>query len=148
MNSNCIPYFKLIVAMLIVGSSVVAGKAMVGTLPVMLASCLRFAIAAPVLTFLLYCQEGTLKLPCRSHFLPLFLQSLTGVFGFSICLLYGLKYSSAMEAGLITGTLPAVTALLAMILLKDKLNGWQVLGIFFTILGVSMLNVGGEGIGS
>lgn len=148
MNSNFIPYTKLIIAMFIVGSSVVAGKAIVATLPVMLASCLRFAIASPVLVFLLYCQEGTVKLPCRSHFFPLFLQSLTGVFLFSICLLYGLKHSSAIEAGLITGTLPAVTALLAMILLKDTLNRWQILGIIFTIVGISMINMVGKAIPS
>jgi drug/metabolite transporter (DMT)-like permease len=145
MNSNLISYFKLIMAMFIVGSSVVAGKAMVATLPVMLASCLRFAIAAPVLAFLLYCKKGALILPSRSHIFPLFLQSLTGVFLFSICLLYGLKNSSAMQAGLITGTLPAVTAFLAMIFLKEKLNRWQVLGMLFTISGVSMFNMVGKG---
>ncbi len=144
MGSRVISYFQLALAMSIVGSSVVAGKLMIATLPVMLSSCLRFAIASPVLILLMYYREGFPTLPNRKELLILFLQALTGVFGFSIFLLNGLQHTNAIEAGLVTGTLPAVTAALAMILLNDKLNTWQFLGIGLTAIGACMLNTVGQ----
>ena len=140
MGSRVIPYFQLALAMIIVGSSVVAGKLITASLPVMLSSCLRFAIAAPGLVLLLLCREGRPKLPSPTDLFTLFLQALCGVFLFSVFLLYGLQHTGAIEAGLITGTLPAVTALLAVLLLRERLNGWQWAGVGSAVLGAVLLN--------
>lgn len=133
-------YFQLALAMSIVGSAVVAGKIMTIHLPIMLSSCLRFAIACPILILWLSYQEKSFKIPARLDMLTLFLQALTGVFLFSIFLLFGLQHIGAIEAGLITGTLPAVTALLAVIMLREKLSIRQVLGILCTVIGATLLN--------
>jgi|GEM_PF-3132127 len=47
-------YISLVLAMAIVGSSVVVGKLMVKTIPVFLSSGIRFFIAAAVLMILLF----------------------------------------------------------------------------------------------
>ena len=141
MGSRFMPYLQLALAMIIVGSSVVAGKMIAASLPVMLSSCLRFAIAAPVLMLVLLLREGRPKLPTRADMLTLFLQALCGVFLFSVFLLYGVQYTGAIEAGLITGTLPAVTAVLAVVLLRERLNAWQSAGIACAVLGAVLLNI-------
>ena len=98
MGSRFMPYLQLALAMTIVGSSVVAAKMIAASLPVMLSSCLRFAIAAPVLMLVLLLREGRPKLPARVDLLSLFLQALCGVFLFSVFLLYGVQYTGAIEA--------------------------------------------------
>lgn len=140
MGSRFISYGQLALAMIIVGSSVVAGKMITASLPIMLSSCIRFAIAAPVLILLLLWREGRPKLPARADLFILFLQALCGVFLFSVFLLYGLRYTGAIEAGLITGTLPAVTALLAVLVLRERLNAWQCAGVGCAVLGAVLLN--------
>lgn len=141
MGSRLVPYMQLTLAMAIVGSSVVAGKMMTASLPVMLSSFLRFAIASPVLIALLWMHEGRPQLPGRVEIATLFLQALTGVFLFSVFLLYGVRYTSAIEAGLITGSLPAVTALLAALILRERLDRRQMLGVTSTVAGAILLNM-------
>ncbi len=141
MGSRFVPYLQLALAMAIVGSSVVAGKMITASLPVMLSSCIRFAIAAPVLIFVLLAREGRPKLPSRADIFTLLLQALCGVFLFSVFLLYGVQYTGAIEAGLITGTLPAVTSALAVLLLRERLNAWQCAGIGCAVLGAVLLNI-------
>lgn len=144
-NIQFAAYVQLFLAMAIVGSSVVAGKILTESLPVMLASTLRFAIASCVLMIFLFIKEKKISLPSKKELTILFFQTLTGVFFFSVFLLYGLKHTGAIEAGLITGTLPAVIATLAFFVLKDKLKLKQILGILITVFGSILLNIfGGE----
>lgn len=140
-GSPAVAFGQLGLAMAIVGSSVVAGKLVAASMPVMLASAMRFAIAAPILLAMLLWREGRITWPNRTDCLTLFLQALTGVFLFSVFLLFGLKTSGAVEAGLITGTLPAVTALLAVVLLRERPKAWQWVGIGFAVLGAALLHV-------
>ena len=145
MRSKLVPYLQLILAMTVVGSSVVAGKMMAASLPVMLSSFLRFAMASPVLFLLLYLREGRPRLPSRADLVTVFLQAFTGVFLFSIFLLFGVQRTGAIEAGLVTGTLPAVTAIRAALMLRERLSRRQMLGIAATVAGAMLLNVhGGE----
>lgn len=138
--SRFLPYLKLLLATSIIGSTVVAGKMISESLPIMLSSCLRFAIASPILLGALYFSEGGLKLPSHKTLTTLFFQAFSGVFLFSMLLLYGLQHTGAIEAGLILGTLPAVTAILAKIVLREKLTGLQKLGIICSVLGAAFLN--------
>lgn len=135
MSDKAIAYLQLTLAMIIVGSSVVVGKLIVVSVPVFLASGLRFGIASIVLVPLLIKLEGIPSL-CRKDLFILFLQALTGVFGFSICLLYGLKFTGAAESGIITSTTPAVIGLISFIFLKEKLGRNNILGIVLAVLGI------------
>lgn len=66
-------------------------------------------------------------------------QALFGVFLFRVFLLYGLSRTSAVEAGIITGATPAVTAALAMVLLKETINRRALLGILSTVGGILLI---------
>ncbi|KIL39964.1 hypothetical protein SD70_16365 [Gordoniibacillus kamchatkensis] len=66
-------------------------------------------------------------------------QALFGIFLFRMFLLYGLARTSAGEAGILTGATPAVTALLAMLLLKETMDRTALLGILSTAIGIILL---------
>ncbi|OIJ22409.1 EamA family transporter [Anaerobacillus alkalidiazotrophicus] len=141
-KKKVLPYFKVIAAMVIVGSSVVAGKILIQTMPIFLASELRFLVASLILVPLLIFKEGIPSLN-KKDIVILFFQSLTGVFLFSVFMLYGLKFTTALEAGIITSTLPAMVALLAFFIIKEKLTKNKIVGILTAILGVIILNFAG-----
>lgn len=134
-------YIELTLAMVIVGSSVVIGKLIIASFPVFLASALRFGIASVVLVPLLLAKEGKNVVIGKRDWFILFLQAFTGVFLFSIFLLYGLKFTSAAEAGIITSTTPAVVGVISFLFLKEKLTFNKVVGIALAVCGVLLINV-------
>lgn len=146
MPKRFLPYLNLTLAMVIVGSSVVAGKLMVAELPVFLASALRFVLALTILLPLVYMREGGLPSLSRRSWLTLGGQSLCGSFLFTVFLLYGLQYTGPSSAGILTATTPACMGIIAWLFLKDRPNGRTALGILLSVLGVITLNlVGSEG---
>lgn len=128
---------------MIVGSSVVAGKLVVQSFPVFLASGLRFFIASIILVPLLIKLEGIPSMSMNDFFI-IFLQSLSGVFLFSVFMLYGLKLTTAIEGGMITSTTPAVVGGLAFLLLKEKLTKNIGVGILLAVLGTLAINLSGS----
>ena len=144
MNTAALAYIQIGLAMVIVGSSVVFGKLITSSFPVFLASELRFIIATVILLPLLLIREKKIPTIKSKFILILFLQAFTGVFMFNIFMLYGLKYTTAIEAGIITSTLPAVIGLFSFILLKEKLTVKKGFGIAFAVLGVLCFNLIGS----
>ena len=69
----------------------------------------------------------------------LFIQAFFGMFLFRMFLLLGLLHTSAGEAGLLTGATPAITAILAALFLKEKINGWKAVGIICTVAGILLI---------
>jgi drug/metabolite transporter (DMT)-like permease len=128
--------------MCIVGSSVVAGKLIVQSFPVFLASELRFLVATIILVPILLKDEGMPSLR-KKDYLFLFLQALSGVFLFNILMLYGLTRTTATEAGLITSTIPACTGLLSFFFLKEKLTKNIIIGICLATIGTITINAPG-----
>ena len=139
-----VAYIELSLAMVIVGSSVVIGKLIIASFPVLLASALRFGIASIILVPLLLIREGKTVVIGRQDWFILFLQAFTGVFLFSIFLLYGLKFTSAAEAGIITSTTPAVVGIISFLFLKEKLTFNKIVGIALAVCGVLLINVLGR----
>lgn len=145
MNPSVMAYTKIAFAMAIVGSSVVFGKLITFKFPIFLASELRFIIASIILIPLLLRKEKQFPIIRFKDLSILFLQALTGVFLFNVFMLYGLKYTTAIEAGIITSTLPAVIGLVAFLFLKERMTIKKGLGIIFAVSGVFLINlVGGE----
>lgn len=131
---------KVIVAMSIVGSSVVAGKLVVQSFPIFLANELRFLVAAIILIPLWIKIEGFSTLN-RKELVAVFLQALLGVFLFNVLMLHGLSKTTAMEAGIITGTLPVCTAILSYFILKEKLTRNMGISILLAVVGAIFMNI-------
>jgi drug/metabolite transporter (DMT)-like permease len=66
----------------------------------------------------------------------LFLQALFGIFLFRVFLLLGLLHTTSVEAGILTGATPAITAVLSGLLLKEKMGPSKIIGILSTVAGV------------
>jgi drug/metabolite transporter (DMT)-like permease len=75
----------------------------------------------------------------RSDWKMLVLQAIFGIFLFRIFLLSGVGLTSTVEAGILTGTTPAITSVLAFFVLREMLSGWAALGIAGTVLGIALL---------
>ncbi|CAD6523671.1 hypothetical protein LMG28727_01905 [Paraburkholderia kirstenboschensis] len=129
----------LITSMLLVGSNVGIGKSIVEYVPVPLFALLRFVIAMAVLWPLL--RIAKLRRVKRDEWLNLFLQALFGTFGFTLLMLNGVQRTSAVAAGVITSTIPAVVALLSWLILKERPNGRALASIALAIAGVVVINL-------
>ncbi|KJR46282.1 Permease of the drug/metabolite transporter (DMT) superfamily [Desulfosporosinus sp. I2] len=72
-------------------------------------------------------------------FFFLSIQALCGMFLFRMFLLNGLMHTSAGEAGILTGATPAITALLAMSVLKEPASGKKLIGMLSTVGGILLI---------
>lgn len=137
---------QLALAMLLAGSSVVLTKIISGTLPPFLANVFVLLPAALVLLALCRWREGGVRVP-PGAWPPLLVQALCGVVLFRVFLFYGLPLTSAASAGILTSTVPAVTALLAWGVLRERPGARGVVGVLLTALGVLVLTVPGASAG-
>lgn len=110
--------------MALVGSYVALSKPLVAAMPVLVLAWLRFGIGGLAMLHWLRPAADEPPLQPATHKL-LFLESLLGNFLFSICMLYGVSMTSAVSAGVIMATIPAVVALLSWIFLKERIE-WRV----------------------
>ena len=101
-------YIWLAAGMALAGSSVVVGKIVIGVFPVFLSQTITLLISLVGIFPLAWLIEGNVfKIQFQKRdFLFLFLQALTGMFLFRVFLLYGLKFTSATEGGIITQQRP------------------------------------------
>ena len=129
----------LILSMLFVGSNVGIGKSIVVFVPVAILATLRFVIAIAVLWPLF--SPVKMRAVRRAEWLNLFLQAFFGTFMFTLLMLNGVQRTSAVAAGVITSTIPAVVAIFAWIFLKERPNGRALVSIALAIAGVVVINV-------
>lgn len=132
-------YIAMSIAMITVGSSIVVGKWVTLAFPVFLASLLRFGCASMLLIVILIIKEGLPQLTKREIML-LLLQALTGVFLFNICLMIGLKWTPAIESGIITSTTPIAISVLSVFLFKDRISIKSWIGVFFAVIGIALIH--------
>jgi drug/metabolite transporter (DMT)-like permease len=125
--------------MLLVGSNVGIGKSIVAFVPVLVFALLRFVIALAVLWPLL--KPSKMRGVKSGEWLNLFLQALFGTFGFTLLMLNGVARTSAVAAGVITSTIPAVVALFAWLFLHERPNTRACISIALAMLGIVAVNL-------
>ncbi len=140
--------FMLIGAMCLAGSSVVVGKILVSSVPVFLGAFCSLLVAFICMIPLMYGRITELRQLTLSHWKYLFLQGLCGIVLFRIFILYGLHSTGAVQAGIITGTTPAVLALLSLLLLGEAITRQTAAGIGFAVAGCIVINIFGRGSGA
>ncbi len=136
-----VPYLQLALAMCLVGANVAIGKIIVQTVPVFLFSDMRFVIASFILIPLVLLRSETKYVLHAREWTSLFFQSFFGVFLFSIFILYGLRSTSAISAGIITSTTPAFIALIALFLLRERVNFAMTISILLAVVGISLVSI-------
>lgn len=137
-------YALLAASTSLIGSYVGLSKLLVAAFPVFLLAGLRFGIAALLMLPWLQKPAHEAPLDARSRGL-LFMESFLGNFLFSICMLFGLRQSSAVVAGVILAGIPAAVALLSRAFLRERLSGRMLAGIACAVAGIALVALGREG---
>ena len=137
-TQRALAYLALAASMAIVGGYVGFSKALVIVFPVFLLAGLRFAIAAVAMAPWLRRPAGEAVLDPRGRRL-VFLESFFGNFLFSIFMLYGMRQSSALAAGVIMAALPAVVAILSWLLIGERIGARIAAAIACAITGIALV---------
>lgn len=126
--------------MSLVGSYVAMSKPLVHALPVFLLAWLRFGIGGLAMWRWLRKPAGEPPLTAHTRRL-LFLESMLGNFLFSICMLFGVSMTTAVSAGVVMSSIPAVVAILSRIFLKERIGLRTAAGIAFAALGIGLFSM-------
>ena len=140
--AGLLPYLAMAAAMAGVGSTVIASKLMAQE-PVFLVMLLRFAVATILLLLVVLALRKPLPRLARASWRLLLAQAFVGSVGYSALLLWGLSLTTAADASVITGALPALAALLAVLVLHERIStaGW--VAVALASAAMALLNVGG-----
>ena len=133
-------YSCLALSMALVGCYVALSKPLVAALPVFLLAWLRFGIGALAMAHWLKkpVDEPRMDWPTKKL---VFLESLLGNFLFSICMLYGVSMTSAVSAGVIMASIPAVVALMSWLFLRETISLRVWLAVACAGLGISLVTL-------
>lgn len=107
-------------AMVTVGSTVVASRVIGHDIEPFLATALRHAAALPVFLLLMWWFGERWPRVGGRDALLLLVQAAAGSVGYTVLLIQGVTWSSAADAGIVAGTLPAVSALFSAVFLRER----------------------------
>jgi drug/metabolite transporter (DMT)-like permease len=131
-------YFYLALSMSLVGSYVALSKPLVAALPVFLLAWLRFGIGGAAMLHWLKRPADEAPMTPSTH-RWVFLESFLGNFLFSICMLFGVSMTSAVSAGVIMASIPAVVALMSWIFLRERIGARIWAAVAFGAVGIGLL---------
>lgn len=140
-------YLLLALAMATVGSIVPTSRVIAAALPPAVAGAGRLALAAAVLVPWAWRRERralALPLSWRDRLL-LAVQAAAGTVGFTVLMLLGTARTTASDASVVAGTLPAVAAGLSVFLFRERPGArrWLAIGLAVGGLAVIELRPGG-----
>jgi drug/metabolite transporter (DMT)-like permease len=132
-------------AMVTVGSTVVASAVIGDSMPPFAAAALRFGVALPVLVVMMLVRREARPRPDRHDTVLLVIQGAAGSAGYTALLVVGTGLTSASEAGIILGCLPAVAGVIAFVALRERLAAATIAAIALSTLGVAITSFGAMG---
>ncbi|MFZ6875896.1 DMT family transporter [Undibacterium sp. Di27W] len=141
MSDRLLGYMYLALAMILVGSTVVASKMIGSGLPVFTATALRFAIALPCFLFLMRVTGTRIPRLDKRDCALLILQAGAGSVGYTSLLITGMQMTSAADAAVIIGSLPIVSAAIAIGLLRERPQASLLLAVLLAGVGVLSIAV-------
>ena len=116
--SRPLAYACLALSMALVGSYVALSKPLAAIFPVLLLAWLRFGIGGVAMLHWLKKPPDEPPLTPRTRRL-LFLESFLGNFLFTLCMITGVKLTTAVSAGVILAAIPAAVAVLSWLFLRE-----------------------------
>jgi drug/metabolite transporter (DMT)-like permease len=131
-------YIALAITLIIWGSTFIITKVVLREIEPLFLTLLRFMIAFAALAPLAARQGFKLKDVFRPNFM---LFGLTGTTLYYALQNVGLNYTSVSSTVLILAIVPAITAVLAVIFLKERLNKLQMAGIGLVTVGMILVGL-------
>jgi drug/metabolite transporter (DMT)-like permease len=133
-------YAALALSMSLVGSYVALSKPLVAVFPVFLLAWLRFGIGG--LAMVRWIRKPADEPPLsRRTWRLLFLESFLGNFLFSICMLFGVRLTTAVAAGVVMSAIPAVVAILSWLFLRERITRRTLAAIACAALGIGLFSL-------
>lgn len=136
---NSAPILLLTLAMLFWGGNTIAGRLAIGEVSPMVIVFLRWMIVAGLMTVLVrrrMIEEWPLA---RPHILAMAAMALFGFVGFNILFYIAAYHTSAINLGIIQGSIPAIVLLGTVLVYRARVAALQVLGITVTMAGVAII---------
>ncbi|MCR9192320.1 MAG: DMT family transporter [Gammaproteobacteria bacterium] len=136
----------LVLAQVMVGVNIVTSKLLLSSMPVLVLLAIRFIFASLVLLPLHWTTPAR-KESIKSYFSSLtkrdwwfiLAQAVSAGALFNCLMLTGLNYTGANMAGIITSALPAIIAVMAWLLLGEKLSAQKAFCIIFATVGLFII---------
>lgn len=98
-------------------------------------TCARYVLISGILFLLMYLRKDNGIKPPRSCWLSLAAMGVTGIFINNVMQFTGLQYSTVTNCTLIAATSPAITAFVAALFIKERLNLLAWFGIVISFIG-------------
>lgn len=138
--SRMLAYGCLALSMSLVGSYVALSKPLAAVFPIFLLAWLRFGIGG--LAMLHWLRKPASEPPMSPQTRKLvFLESFLGNFLFTLCMITGVSMTSAVSAGVIMATIPAVIALMSWFFLKEHISLRVWAAVACGALGIGLLSL-------
>jgi len=131
-------YIALASSMALVGSYVGLSRLLLDVFPLFVLAWLRFGIAAIAMAGWWRAEPEAATLTAKERVF-VFLQSFFGNFLFSICMLGGMQRSTAVSAGVVMATIPAMVAVLSWLVLKEQVKPRTWLAVGCAVVGISLV---------
>lgn len=112
-------------------------KIAISEIPPITLGFLRFLIATPILlSYSYYRDRKGLKAVLTKYPMPMALMALTGVMSYQVCQNLGVKLTSATNSSIVISSDPILIAVLATVILKERINLTRAVGILTGFIGV------------
>lgn len=141
-------YCLLAIAQAAIAVNVVTGKFLIDKMPIHVYLCGRFFASTVFLWVLMKIARETILLKAhhgsrldKEDWFYLVMQAMTGGFLFNVLFYWGIQYTTAISAGIISSALPAIVAICAFFILKEKLMKWQYVGIALASLAILIISL-------
>ena len=130
---------RLALTALFWGGAFIAGRLLALELPHFVAATGRYVVATAALFMFLWMREGTLPKPTARQWLEICLLGATGIFLYNAFFFAALAKLSASRAALIIATNPALTAVAAWVVFRQRFVWWQWVGVATAFAGVAIV---------
>jgi drug/metabolite transporter (DMT)-like permease len=142
-------YFLLALAMATVGSIVPASRIIAGAIPPALAGAARLLVAAVILIpWALRREREAFRGPFTFHDAGvLAIQAAAGTVGFTVLMILGTARTTATDASVVAGTLPAVAAGLSVALFRERPSASRWAAIALAVGGLLAIQLPEAGAG-
>lgn len=145
MSKNLLTYAQLFLGMAFFGSTLPISKIVTDNFPVFIASAFRILAAILIILPFIFKYKSSFKKISKKDYPSIFFISFSGVFLFSIFMLYGMKITSGVTGSIVMSASPAVTALGAFLFLKDRFDWKKITAIILSVAGIVIINVSRAG---
>ena len=132
-------HVRLALTALFWGGAFIAGRLLALELPHFFAATGRYLVATAALFIFLWLREGNLPRPTARQWFEIFLLGATGVFLYNAFFFAALAKLSASRAALIIATNPALTAVAAWLVFRQRFVWWQWVGVATAFAGVAIV---------